>query len=309
MSFRDDRPAWKEYRSGSILPAMLLVLLLASVGLNIYQHYNHRSDEVVFETRMDSVITQRVNIEKELSVTSTELNKYKGISEKLDSLVNEGNDRIAKQQEKVRDIMRQQGTSAAMNKKLREELDELKRLRDEYLERIDHLLTENYDLRERTRKLDSTVAALNTERTTLKKKIEVASVPKAEYIIVKSLKRRNSGKYAETSLARKTNRLNICFQLLPNRVAEPGEKTIYIRILTPDNKMIGNRAGGSNSFMEAETNEERLYTIRKVASYNSEQQEICTWYEDDNMTFPTGQYTIEIYIDGYFTGSSTFTLR
>jgi hypothetical protein len=310
MNFRDDKPAWKEYRNGSMLPALLLVLLLASVAINIYQHYNHRSDEVTYETRMDSVVTQRVSIEKELGLTSTELNKYKGISEKLDSIVNEGNSRIALQEEKIRDLMRAQGSSAALNQKLMKELAELKRLRDEYLERIDQLLTENNDLREKTRKLDSTVAALNTERTTLEKKIAVASVPGTEYITTKSLKRRNNGKYAETSLARKTNRLNICFQVMPSRVAEQGEKTIYIRIITPDNKVIGSRSTGSNSFMEAETNEELLYTVRKVVSYSGQQQEVCAWYEEEgNEHFPAGQFTTEIYVDGYLTTSSQFTLR
>lgn len=310
MNLRDDRPGWKEYRSGSMLPMVLIVLLFLSVALNIYQHYNHNADEVRYETRMDSVVTQRVNIERELGLTSTELDKYKGISTKLDSLVNEGNLKIAKQEEKIRDLARAQGNSAAMNQKLRKELEELKRLKDEYLERIDQLLTENDELRERTRKLDSTVAALNTQRSSLEKKVAVASVPRAGSIRITTLKKKNNGKYAETSLAKKTNRLNICFNLLENKITEPGEKTVYIRIVTPDDKVIGNRSTGSSSFMEAETNKELLYTIRKVINYNNLEQEVCTFYEEDeSMRLPAGQYLTEVYIDGYLVSSYSFTLR
>jgi uncharacterized protein YeeX (DUF496 family) len=311
MEPRYTPPRWKEQENGNwMLPALLFVLLLISVGFNIYLYTTRDTMEVRYETRMDSVITQRVNIEKELSYTSTELDKYKGISEKLDSLVNEGNRRIELQEEKIREIMRQQGNSAAANKKLQEELAELKRLKEEYLERIDQLLTENNELREQTRKLDSTVAALNYQRASLEKKVTVASALKAEYVEVKPLKKRNNGKYLETSLARKTNRINICFNVLDNRTAEPGEKTIYVRVIAPDDKVIGNRSMGSSSFMTAETNEELLYTMRKVISYDRNRQEVCTFYEEEeDKQFAAGLYTIEIYVDGYLAASTNYTLR
>jgi TolA-binding protein len=310
MELHDNNPGWKEYRRGSLLPAILILLLLGSIAMNIYQHYNHNADEVRYETRMDSVVTQRVNIEKELGLTSGELDKYKGISDNLDSIVNEGNKRIADQEEKIRELVKAQGNSTARNKKLEKELAELKRLKEEYLERIDQLLTENQELKDKTRKLDSTVTALTVQRRSLEKKIAAAAVPRTAEITVKSLKRRNNGKFAETSLAKKANRLNVCFYMLDGKISEPGEKTVFIRIITPDEKVIGNRSTGSNSFMEAETNKELLYTIRKTIDYNNERLEVCTGYEEEKGgQLPAGQYTVEVYIDGYLTSSAAFTLR
>lgn len=293
-----------------MLPALLVLLLIASVILNIYQYRTHNRMEVRSEMRMDSVITQRVNIEKELSITSSELDKYKGISAKLDSVVTEGQGRISQQEEKIRNMMRVQGSNSAMTEKLRRELEELKRLKEEYLERIDNLLTENNELREKTRKLDSTVAALSVQRTTLEKRISAASALKAESPEVTSLRRKNNGRYSETALARRTNRLDICFYLPDNRAAEPGERSVYVRILSPENKVIGNRSMGSSSFMTPGTNEELLYTVRKVIDYNNKRQQVCTFYEEEEAkSFPPGQYSIEIYVDGYLASTTSYTLR
>jgi predicted nuclease with TOPRIM domain len=224
--------------------------------------------------------------------------------------VDEGNARIGEQEEKIRQLLKESGNSAAANKKLRAELQELKRLRDEYLERIDKLLTENTELRERTRTLDSTVAALKTQRGTLEAKVSIASIPRAEYMNVTALKKRNNGRYSETSLARRTNRIDLCFQLLANRAAEPGEKAVYIRIISPDEKVLGNRSTGSSSFMEAETNEELLYTARKEIDYRYANQEVCLFYEEEeDKTFVPGQYVAEVYVDGYLSGKGVFTLR
>lgn len=310
MDNRYDPRAWKGDGTW-MLPALLLVLLIASVILNIYQYRSHNRTEVRAEMRMDSVITQRVNIEKELSLTSSELDKYKGISAKLDSVVTEGQGRISQQEEKIRNLMRVQGSNTAMTEKLRKELEELKRLKEEYLERIDLLLTENNELREKTRKLDSTVAALNVQRNTLEKRISAASALRAESPEITSLRKKNNGRYSETSLARRTNRLDICFYLPDNRAAEPGERSVYVRILSPENKVIGNRSMGSSSFMTPETNEELLYTVRKVINYNNERQQVCTFYEEEEeaKSFPPGQYSIEIYVEGYLASTTNYTLR
>ena len=68
---------------------LLIILLALSVILNIYLWWNHSTVVTSFEHQVDTLIVERVNVEKELTDTKSELEKYRGISSNLDSLLNE----------------------------------------------------------------------------------------------------------------------------------------------------------------------------------------------------------------------------
>ena len=58
--------------------ALWIILLAISVILNIYQWRNHATTINSYEQKVDTLVVERVNVEKELSDTKTELNKYQG---------------------------------------------------------------------------------------------------------------------------------------------------------------------------------------------------------------------------------------
>jgi ABC-type anion transport system duplicated permease subunit len=91
---------------------MWLILLLLSLVLNIYQWRNHTTVVEGYEVKTDSLITARVDVEKELSATYEELNKYKGINGHLDSLLAEANTKIDEQKSKIAKLMRSEKNSA-----------------------------------------------------------------------------------------------------------------------------------------------------------------------------------------------------
>lgn len=198
-----------------------LILLLLSVVLNIYQWRNHSTSVNMYEQKVDTLVVERVNVEKELSETRAELEKYRGISANLDSLLNEAQAKIDEQSKKINSITRNEKNLKALNEQLRQQLADLQILRDEYLGRIDSLLMVN-------KQLVAEKEQLTGQNITLSKNLETtvatASVLKAEYIKAKSFKRKSSGKYVETALAKRTHKLDICFDILDNKIAKQGEK-------------------------------------------------------------------------------------
>ena len=62
----------KQNRSSLIL---LLLLLVGSVGFNIYQFKNHSTTVIEHGTQVDSLINARVEVERELAGISVELEK------------------------------------------------------------------------------------------------------------------------------------------------------------------------------------------------------------------------------------------
>ena len=282
-----------------------IILFAASALFNVYQWRNHTTVTEVYEVTKDSLITARVDVEKELGATIEELNKYKGINEHLDSLLVEANGKIDEQKARIQKLIRSEGNSASLNKKLAVELETLKKLRDEYLDKIDDLMVENQRLKQ-----DSTNLAANVETLTknLETTVTTASVLKSEYFKVASYKKRGNGKFTTTVMSKRTNKLDVCFTLLGNAIAKAGEKNVYLRIVEPGGKVMGNRSAGSNSFKMA-NGEEVMFTNTVTVAYENKNVEQCIAYEENERVFTPGTYVIEVYVDGNLSGASSYVLR
>jgi len=283
-----------------------IILLLLSVILNIYQWRNHTTDITAYEQKVDTLYIERTNFERELVETRAELNKYEGISTNLDSLLREANAKIDEEEKKLRDITRKEKNYSALNKKLQQQLADLQLLRDDYLGRIDSLLMLTKQLQTDKEQLTGTVEHLSKNLETT---VTTASMLKSEYLKVKSFKRKNSGKFVETAMAKRTHKLEICFDVLDNKISKTGEKNVYLKITEPGGKPIGNKSTGSASFKTA-SGEEVMYAATTTINYTGEKQNVCLSYEEkEDKMFPPGTYLIEIYIDGNLSGATSYVMK
>jgi len=283
-----------------------IVLLLLSVVLNIYQWRNHSTSVNMYEQKVDTLVVERVNVEKELSDARAELEKYRGISANLDSLLNEAQAKIDEQAKKIKSIGSNNANLKTMNAELQKQLADLRILRDEYLTRIDSLLIINKQLVTEKEQLTGQNQSLSKNLETT---VATASVLKSEYIKVKSYKRKGSGKFVETALAKRTHKLEVCFDILDNKITKQGEKTVYLKITEPGGKPIGNRSTGSSSFNTA-SGEEVMYASSATINYEGAKISQCLNFEEqEDKKFAPGTYMIEIYIDGNLSGAGSYVLR
>jgi len=285
---------------------LLIVLLIASLGLNVWLFVSKSNQKESYRVEKEELITANLDVEKELNDTYAELNQYRGINTRLDSLLVEANSKVDVQKKRIAELVRKGGNSSKLNKQLQVEMAELKKLRDEYLERIDVLLVENEQLKRDKTDLSTTVEALTKN---LESTVNKASVLRSEYLKVTSYKKRNNDKFTTTAMAKRTNKIESCFTVLENKIARSGEKTIYIRIIEPGGKIVGNRTEGSSTFKNADTNEDILFTTSKTIDYKNENQNLCIDWTEEDRVFTSGEYMIELYIDGYLSGVSSLTLR
>jgi predicted nucleic acid-binding Zn-ribbon protein len=283
-----------------------LILFMLSGALNVYQWRNHTTTVNTYEQKVDTLVVERVNVEKELSDTKAELEKYRGISANLDSLLNEAQAKIDEQSKKIKEIGSREKNVKSLNEALKKQLADLQMLRDEYLGRIDSLLMANQQLVSEKQQLTSNVENLSKNLETT---VATASVLKSEYLRVKSFKRKSSGKFVETALSKRTHKLEICFDVLDNKIAKTGEKTIYLKITEPGGKPIGNRSTGSSTF-KTSSGEEVLYASTMVFEFTGAKQNLCMNYEEqEDKQFPAGTYLIEVYIDGNLSGAGSYVMR
>jgi hypothetical protein len=285
---------------------LLLLLLLISIGFNIYQFSSDNSFRSESKNERDSLITARVDIEKELNETYSELNQYKGENAKMDSLLSKANTDLKTYENKISMLMKSESNKETLNKKLLQELNDLKKLRDQYLEKIDNLLAENQKLKKDNSDLNSQVEQISKD---LQNTVSTASVLRVEYLTISALKKKYNDKYVATILAKRTNKFNICFTILENKIAKNGSRTIYMRLISPNGKVVGDRSQGSGSFKETKSNSEMQFTLSKSIDYNNSNNDLCLAWENTSDKYESGIYTVEIYIDGVYSSSKTIELK
>jgi vacuolar-type H+-ATPase subunit I/STV1 len=252
------------------------------------------------------MIVVRVEVEKELASTEMELEKYRGISADLDSLLNDANTTIHEQEKKIQDIVMREKDLDKQSKKLKAELAVLKKMRDDYLEKIDQLVTENKELKAKNDSLNRQVNVLADVNKSLETKVKYAAELKIEYVKVKSFKKKSSGKLVESSLAKKTNKIDVCFTVMDNKFATTGEKIVYLVITEPTGKVL---AGQSHTSFISTDNTEISATASYQINYNGKKVETCIGYESQERILTPGNYNCDLYIDGALISSSQYLLE
>lgn len=283
-----------------------IILFALSAIFNIYQWQSNNSEVMEYQSKNDSLATAKIDVEKELGETYQELNQYKGINERLDSLLAEANTNIDQQKARIEKMLKNERNSASLNKKLKAELEEIKKMRDEYLGKIDQLLVENEQLKKDKDELTSTVENLSKN---LESTVNQASVIKSEYLQVKTYKKRGSDKYAETAMAKRTNKMEVCFSILDNKIAKAGERDVFLRIVEPGGKTMGARTEGSSTFKMANSGEEVQFTASSKMNYDNSKQDLCLNWEEQERIFAPGTYVIELYVDGNLSGATSYVLK
>jgi hypothetical protein len=284
----------------------LIVLLLLSLIANVFQFKNNKDDVSARDYKIDTLETVRIELERELATSDLELEKYRGISANLDTLLNDANSKITAQEKKIRNLIASERNQGKLNKKLRAELEELRKLKEEYLEKIDQLITENEQLKQENEIKAQAINQLYEEKKGLQGKVTTASQLKAEYVKVETYKRKNSGKYVETSIAKRTNKIEVKMTVLDNKVADPGDKMVYIIIKEPTGKVL---AGTSMARFTSASGEELDATASYKMTYNGEKQDVVIAYEGEDKMLTSGTYNIEVYIDGTLVNTATTILR
>jgi hypothetical protein len=289
--------------------AILLValLLLISVGVNVFQWKKQNNTVVTYDIQIDSMVTVRVELERELATTALELEKYRGMSVTLDSLLNDASEKIAIQEAEIRNLVATEKNSVILNAKLKAELYQLRRLKDGYFEQIDQLVSENEELKAQNEILQASIGGLKKEKTVLETKVTIAAQLKAEYLKVTSFKKKGNGKFIESATAKRTNKFEVCFTIMDNSVAEKGNRMVYLVIKEPTGKVL---AGYSKAtFNEANTGDEMLATATQKVDYTGSKQNVCVAYENENRILTSGTYSCLLYIDGHLAGETAYILK
>lgn len=203
------------------------------------------------------------------------------------------------------ELKNQKNMSAREIRKLKDEISTLRNLLRHYVEEIDRLnkenealRSENAEIKDQNQKLTSRVEATSrqnevlTERMTLAEKLNVTGV---------TLTALNKKGKKEKKVA-KARQLRVTFTIPQNNSTPVGEKTVYLRLISPSGQLLG--GGGTFPFEGAQLE----CSAKKVIEYAGEELSGITIYWDVNTALSSGTYTVELFADNYRLASRKFDL-
>ena len=184
--------------------------------------------------------------------------------------------------------------------KYKREVETLRGVMKGYLRQIDSLNTINSNLQAEnvaykkeitTAQLRADVAEEKAEE--LDTKVRIGAVIRASGVRMLAL----NNKSKEVRRIKQATRLRVDFELTANELAEPGEKSIYICITSPDGYMLAS----NDMILFTFEGEEMMASAMRKVDYENQSVPVSIFY--DGAAFEKGTYKVDIYIDGRHSGS------
>lgn len=196
--------------------------------------------------------------------------------------------------------------------KLKKETQTLRQIMQQFVREIDSLNTLNRKLIAEKDSVSSQLTSEKEKSATLhaekEKLYKIGSALKAKNITVKMYDVRGKDRQSETTKAKKTNKIQISFVIEENKIAPAGNRTIYVRIVTPDGKEWTESADADHMFSFG--NSKGFYAAKKNILYDNQETEvILSIKKKENDEMLPGKYLVEINMDNAIAGSANIELE
>ena len=284
---------------------LFAVIALLIIGIGIAGYFIFSQKTQIEELQEESNLTKQ-QLEDEYENLSMQYEGFK-LNIKNDSLLQ----KLTNEQTKVQRLLEELKTVKAENRaeitRLNKELATLRQVLRSYIVQIDSLNKANAQLRQEkheiTTKYQETTRTLNevtqqkeslTEKVTLAAKLDATNI---------SIQATNKKGKVQKKIS-KVEQLIINFTITKNITAEPGERTIYVRIMKPDNDVLTKSRANTFPFENGEIN----YSIKRIVEYGGEEVPVTMYWNVEEYLMP-GTYRIDIFADGNRIGMKSFTME
>ncbi|MCF8346018.1 MAG: hypothetical protein K9G38_02310 [Bacteroidales bacterium] len=278
---------------------LLVVVLAVSVYIlvDLKKDYDRTRDEleqnrVFFAMERDSLERELHNIYMSYDSLETDNERIQG--------------ELQIQQEKINRLIAIQADDAYKIRMYKREMETLRSVLRSYIVQIDSLnsqnqalMAENVILKRSEQKLQTEKQQLETDKAQLEEIKKTASSLQASNIYIESINANNRPRRRLKSI----DKIRTDFIVRANAVAEPGDKTIYLRLVRPDGIVLGSPE------MEIVTvGEEALpVSASRTVTYENTDLPVSIFWTNNGEIVP-GEYRVELYAENVLIGSDIFTL-
>ena len=298
----EEKKEAKEINKMSMLVVAVIVLLVIAGGAGYYiVHQQQEMNDLV-----ESFDLEKQSLEDEYNELSLQYEGYK-FSVGNDSLVALLSTEQAKVQRLLEELRTVKATNAREISRLKKEFATLRKIMRNYVMQIDSLNRANEALKEENKQVvkkyqqaSSTAATLKKEKEKLTERVTLASRLDATDISVTPVNARGKAQ----KRIKRMQQFVVNFKIAKNITAPVGEKTIYVRILKPDDDVLVKNRSNLFSFEGKEIN----YSMKKIIEYEGEEVAVTLYWDIEEFLSP-GTYRVDIFADGNHIGKKSFTLE
>lgn len=294
----------------------VLVALIALIVFLIVKDTNNTAAVNEAQARADSlaIANDQLVLTNEFNQLNADFNQYEGqqIYLENDSLVQKYNAARMKVEGLIRELnaeknnhAKDMASSRAKIKQLESEIATLKGIVRHYLEEIKRLGEENAGLKQEIQAVQQKNEQLTSEYTKAtasnQELSQTVKLAKKLNVTGLSFNAYNKKGKVEKNIT-KARQLGVSFTVSPNNTASPGMKDFYMRIISPEGSLL---SGGGNFNYDGQS---LAATAHRQIEYANEETPVSIYW-DVNTTLTPGDYTVEVFCDGYRLASRHFTMR
>ncbi len=283
-----------------IIVVVVLVVLVAGIS---YFAFN--------QMQKNKEMSELYAIEKQ--EMENEYNKFAAQYDELQIHINNDSLREKLESEKLKtqrlleELRQVKASDAAEIMRLKKELKTVREVLRTYVVQIDSLnrlndalKRENEEVKSKYTEATVKISSLSQEKETLNQKVSLAAQLDATNVTVNTLNKRGK----KTSKVNNVKKIVISFTIVKNITAETGNKTLYVRIMKPDNSLLKKNEQDKFKYEDREIG----YSIKKYIEYTGEEQSVTVYWNVEEF-LSAGVYNVYIFADGNMIGEGSFSMK
>jgi len=304
----------KDYKS--LIIGLLAAGFLGTWGYLLYNNNKQEQVQQTQQTQIAKVTDEKGQIQKNFDDALVRLDSLTGTNNKLQSQLNDRNSEIAKKKSEIRSILNKKNATAAELSKAKVLIGELNDNITNMQQQVAKLTQDNQSLTQDKvvltqdkEKLTSDLSTTTAVKDDLAKKVDIASTLNATNISITAVDVKKNGKEKMTATAKRVNKLVISFDV-NNRIAQPGQTDIYVVVTGPDGKSIMSQTKDSlgTTFTTREEGD-KAFTSKIAVDLETNKTKNVHFSFAPGVNFQEGNYTIQIYQNGFKIGEGTKELK
>ena len=286
----------KAIRGYRIVIVILSVILVALSALYYGIHRQQMLDNELLQADRDSIqndlgrlMVDFDNLQVSNDTLSASLDLERG---RADSLM----ERLKKERSwnlaKIKQYEKEVGTLRTLMKGYIRQIDSLSTLNQQ-------LASENVTYRRQITEANRRADMAEEREQELTNKVQVGAVIRARDIRLSPL----NAKSKPVTRIKNAERLLVEFVLSANELAQPGNRAVYVRILSPDGYTLTTEATPTFEF----EGDRITYSAMREVDYQNQDLPVGIYYNSSGLT--AGTYKIELYCDGRLIGSTQVAMK
>ncbi len=296
QDYNQDPAPDKSIAGYRVVIAILAVILVALSFLYFKIHREQEADYKLLSIARDS-------IETNLNDLIVDFDDLQITNDSISRTIIEERDRA---DSIISQLKRERSFNYSKLKQYEKEVGTLRTIMKGYLHQIDSLnnlnkklITENVSYRKKISDQELRAEMAEERAEELKSIVKQGSVLRARDISIASLN--ESGR--DVSRVKRADRLRVDFSVIANEFAEPGNITIYMRIISPDGFPLSTEALPT---FESE-GQMLTYSASRTVDYQNEELPVSIFYNGSG--FIEGEYRVELYANGYQLATSKIDVK